>query len=164
MKRTFDHTNNLPLEIRVEQEDTRDNGGSKNTCKEETKNNSGQRDPTRTFPCILHEILSNPAYNECITWQPNGQAWRIIRRTQFERVVIPRYFRHGRYSSFMRQVRISKFVNDQCFHLTRIETSLFYTSSNLSLFFLYQVNGWGFQRITAGPNHHAYHHEVRFSL
>jgi hypothetical protein len=78
MKRTFDHTNNLPLEIRVEQEDTRDNGGSKNTCKDETKNDSGQRDPTRTFPCILHEILSNPSYNECITWQPNGQAWRIL--------------------------------------------------------------------------------------
>jgi hypothetical protein len=25
------------------------------------------------------------------------------------------------------------------------------------------VNGWGFQRITPGPDHRAYHHEVRFS-
>jgi hypothetical protein len=65
-----------------------------------------QRDPIHSFPFRLHAILSNPEYSECITWLPHGRAWKILRRTQFERIVIPHHFRHGRYSSFMRQVRI----------------------------------------------------------
>jgi hypothetical protein len=64
------------------------------------------RDPTLSFPCRLHEILSKPEYNDCITWLPHGRAWKIIRRTKLEKDVIPCYFRHGRYSSFMRQVRM----------------------------------------------------------
>jgi HSF-type DNA-binding len=63
-----------------------------------------QRDPTHSFPSRLHEILSNPEYSECITWLPHGRSWKILRRTQFECLVIPRHFRHGKYSSFMRQV------------------------------------------------------------
>jgi HSF-type DNA-binding len=105
VRRNVENTNNPPLEIHVEQDDTLTNkGGSEITCNDETKNQRNQKDPTHTFPCILHEILSNPEYSEIITWLPHGQAWRIIRRAQFERVVIPRHFRHGRYSSFMRQV------------------------------------------------------------
>jgi HSF-type DNA-binding len=83
-----------------------------NSCPDPNTTNRNQRDPTQSFPCRLHEILSNPDYSECITWLPHGRSWKILRRKQFERLVIPRHFRHGRYSSFMRQVGV--FV-DQCF-------------------------------------------------
>jgi HSF-type DNA-binding len=78
-------------------------------------NTRSQRDPAHSFPCQLHEILSNQQYSECITWLPNGRAWKILRRTQFERIVIPRHFRHGKYSSFMRQVRKSLIFGHECF-------------------------------------------------
>jgi HSF-type DNA-binding len=104
LRRRIDHTNNLPLEIYVEQDDTLDKGRLEKPCKDENKYDRSQRDPTHTFPSILHEILSNPEYSEIITWLPHGRAWRIIRQKQFERLVIPLHFRHGRYSSFMRQV------------------------------------------------------------
>ena len=64
----------------------------------------GKRSPIHSFPHKLHEILSDPEYSHCITWLPHGRAWKIIRRTHFERDVLPRHFRHGRYSSFLRQV------------------------------------------------------------
>jgi hypothetical protein len=59
-----------------------------------------------TFPHRLHEIISNPDYSDYIIWLPNGCAWKIVQRKNFEAVVIPRHFRHERFTSFMRQVRI----------------------------------------------------------
>jgi hypothetical protein len=70
------------------------------------RNTRSPRDPIHSFPSRLHEILSNPNYNEYITWLPHGRAWKIVRRKLFECYVIPHHFRHGRYSSFMRQVRV----------------------------------------------------------
>jgi HSF-type DNA-binding len=64
----------------------------------------GKRNPIHTFPYKLHKMLSDPEFSECISWLPHGRAWKIIRRTQFENDVLPHHFRHGRYSSFMRQV------------------------------------------------------------
>jgi len=60
------------------------------------------RDPT--FVVKLHMILSNSKFESIVTWLPHGRSWRIIRPKDFEEKVIPLYFRHGRYSSFMRQV------------------------------------------------------------
>mmetsp|Transcript_35916 Transcript_35916/g.66166 ORF Transcript_35916/g.66166 Transcript_35916/m.66166 type:complete len:171 (-) Transcript_35916:139-651(-) len=57
-----------------------------------------------TFIVKLHQMLSNPDISGIISWLPHGRAWRILQRKAFEDQVIPLYFRHCRYSSFMRQV------------------------------------------------------------
>lgn len=57
-----------------------------------------------TFPVKLHQILSNLEFNDVICWLPHGRSWRILQQKVFEELVIPLYFRHGRYSSFARQV------------------------------------------------------------
>lgn len=57
-----------------------------------------------TFPVKLHIILSNPEYQDIISWLPHGRSWRILQQKALEERVIPLYFRHGRYSSFARQV------------------------------------------------------------
>jgi hypothetical protein len=57
-----------------------------------------------TFPVKLHLILSNPEFEDIIAWLPHGRSWRILQQKAFEDRVIPLYFRHGRYSSFARQV------------------------------------------------------------
>ncbi|CAB9522037.1 shock factor protein 4 [Seminavis robusta] len=56
------------------------------------------------FPLKLHEILSNPEYQEMIAWMPHGRSWRILKPSAFENLVIPVHFRHSKYASFMRQV------------------------------------------------------------
>ena len=56
------------------------------------------------FPLKLHAILLDPNNESLITWLPNGHSWRVIKRKMFEKEVIPLYFRHSNFSSFMRQV------------------------------------------------------------
>jgi hypothetical protein len=58
----------------------------------------------QTFPVKLHMILSNPDFEDIVGWLPHGRSWRILQQKAFEEKVIPLYFRHGRYSSFARQV------------------------------------------------------------
>jgi hypothetical protein len=62
----------------------------------------GTKEPP--FPLKLHQILSNPEYQDCISWLPHGKSWRILKPSAFEQVVIPLFFRHAKYASFMRQV------------------------------------------------------------
>jgi len=57
-----------------------------------------------TFPVKLHQILLDPRWSDTIAWLPHGRSWRILKQEKFEQKVIPTYFRHGRYSSFNRQV------------------------------------------------------------
>jgi hypothetical protein len=61
------------------------------------------------FPVKLHRILSNPEYNDVISWLPHGRSWRVLKPKAFEEKVIPLYFRHAKYASFMRQVRFQTF-------------------------------------------------------
>jgi len=56
------------------------------------------------FPIKLHYILSNPAFQDCITWLPHGRAWKVTDQKGFESKVIPKFFRSDRMASFMRQV------------------------------------------------------------
>lgn len=60
------------------------------------------------FPVKLHRILSNPEYNDVVSWLPHGRSWRVLKPKAFEEKVIPLYFRHAKYASFMRQVSILK--------------------------------------------------------
>jgi len=78
-----------------------------------------------SFPMKLHKILSEPENAEYITWLPHGRSWRVLKPKAFEEKVIPKYFRHAKYASFMRQ-----------------------------------VNGWGYKRMTQGPDHNSYYHEL----
>ena len=64
---------------------------------------SGKEPP---FPVKLHRILSNSEFREVITWLPHGRSWRVLKPKAFEEGIIPLYFRHAKYASFMRQVRL----------------------------------------------------------
>lgn len=77
------------------------------------------------FPVKLHRILSSKRFEDVIAWLPHGRAFRILHPKSFEQRVIPLFFRHGKYASFVRQ-----------------------------------INGWGYRRITSGPDYGAYYHEL----
>jgi hypothetical protein len=77
------------------------------------------------FPAKMHAILSRSDLADVVTWLPHGRAWRILKPREFEVRVIPSYFEHNKFSSFIRQ-----------------------------------ANGWGFRRITKGPDRNAYYHEL----
>lgn len=56
------------------------------------------------FPAKLYRILNTPEFNDIICWMPHGHSWRVLQQERFEKEVLPVFFRHGRYASFVRQV------------------------------------------------------------
>lgn len=61
----------------------------------------------QTFPVILYRILSNSECKDYISWLPHGRAFRIHKPEDVEENVLPLYFRHTKFASFMRQVSMS---------------------------------------------------------
>ena len=107
-----------------------------------------------SFPVKLYEILMDKRHSEYITWLPHGRAWRILKQKSFEKEVIPKHFRSARYASFMRQVSLT-------FEILSCTCSVSLLTCTCCLFRLWapQVNGWGFKRITEGPDLNSYYHE-----
>jgi len=66
------------------------------------------------FPAKVYAILANPRFNNSVEWLPHGRSWRIRNQKEFEKVVLPIFFEHTNFSSFVRQAngwgfrRISK--------------------------------------------------------
>mmetsp|Transcript_29241 Transcript_29241/g.43142 ORF Transcript_29241/g.43142 Transcript_29241/m.43142 type:complete len:366 (-) Transcript_29241:438-1535(-) len=57
-----------------------------------------------SFPRKLYRILNEENPEECISWMPHGRSWKVHDPVNLEEKVLPKYFRHAKYSSFMRQV------------------------------------------------------------
>lgn len=94
-----------------------------------------------SFPLKLHAILANPENHDCICWLPHGRSWRIIRVTKFEKEIIPRYFRHAKYASFMRQGKSKVvFILSVSFGWTDDKLTFAYSIFEIA------VNGWEFCR------------------
>ena len=66
-----------------------------------TSSTSGKEPP---FPVKLHKILSKLEFTDVVSWLPHGRSWRVLKPKAFEEKVVPLYFRHAKYASFMRQV------------------------------------------------------------
>ncbi|EJK66076.1 hypothetical protein THAOC_13021 [Thalassiosira oceanica] len=58
----------------------------------------------RNFPVKLHRIVSDPLNSLIITWMPHGRAFKVLKRDELVRDVIPGYFDCAKYESFTRQL------------------------------------------------------------
>ena len=58
----------------------------------------------KTFPMILHEVLSNPAYRHIISWMPHGRSWKVHDKEKLTSVVCKEHFGHESFESFYRSV------------------------------------------------------------
>lgn len=57
----------------------------------------------------LQEILSNNSLHNIISWDSEGKLILIKNKSKLESEVIPFYFKHNKYSNFVRQLNIYKF-------------------------------------------------------
>lgn len=55
------------------------------------------------FPAKMHAILSRGDLGDVVAWMPHGRSWRVLKPREFELRVIPTYFEHSKFSSFIRQ-------------------------------------------------------------
>jgi hypothetical protein len=57
-----------------------------------------------SFPQKVHHMLSQPESEKWIRWMPHGRAFLVVVPKMLESKILPKYFGHSRYSSFLRQL------------------------------------------------------------
>ncbi|KAI8144994.1 hypothetical protein BJV82DRAFT_604446 [Fennellomyces sp. T-0311] len=57
-----------------------------------------------SFPSKLFNMLNDPTTNDLICWTESGTSFLITDPAELAKRVLPRYFKHDRYSSFVRQL------------------------------------------------------------
>ena len=72
-------------------------------------NNNNIRFKTETFLLKLTQILTKTKYSSAIHWSDDGKAIIISNINDFTNNVIPKYFKHCNYESFVRQLNMYNF-------------------------------------------------------
>eukprot|EP01017_Pseudomicrothorax_dubius_P011467 TRINITY_DN1428_c0_g1_i7.p1 TRINITY_DN1428_c0_g1~~TRINITY_DN1428_c0_g1_i7.p1 ORF type:complete len:404 (-),score=88.39 TRINITY_DN1428_c0_g1_i7:613-1824(-) len=83
------------------------------------KNRSGSKS-SGSIPAFLlktYEILENPVYADIISWNRDGSAFVVKKVNEFSEKILPKYFKHNNFASFVRQ------LNMYDFHKTRHENN-----------------------------------------
>lgn len=76
---------------------------------------TGKRGVPQQFPRRLYEMLEGEAklkeldpvhHHEIISWSDSGTAFKIYNATEFADIILPRYFRTSKFSSFQRNLNL----------------------------------------------------------
>lgn len=82
-----------------EEEKSEDNSLSNKTTSVDKKNFNAN------FLMKLYQILETPDLNGIIEWGENGKFFRVKNITDFTEKVLPKFFKHNNFASFVRQVK-----------------------------------------------------------
>ena len=83
---------------------------NKNSNKnKKNKEKSTKKEELTNFLLKLYQILENPEYNKIINWIDNGKGFIIENLYDFTENILPKYYRHKNYSSFVRQLNMYDF-------------------------------------------------------
>ena len=63
----------------------------------------------KSFLSKLYDILNNTTYKEIIYWNKEGKGIIIANVYEFSTMVLPKYYKHSNYSSFVRQLNLYGF-------------------------------------------------------
>ena len=68
-----------------------------------------QEKKKKSFLSKLYDILNNTAYKEIIYWNKEGGGIIIADVNKFSSMILPKYYNHNKYSSFVRQLNLYGF-------------------------------------------------------
>lgn len=58
------------------------------------------------FVMKLWLMVNDPANSQYIRWTPDGLLFEVVRREEFTNKMLPKYFKHHKFSSFVRQLNM----------------------------------------------------------
>lgn len=73
------------------------------------KHRRGGSNAPKSRPAFVEKLWSmvnDEKNHEHIRWMPDGKAFQVLNRENFEREVLPIYFKHSNFSSFVRQLNM----------------------------------------------------------
>jgi hypothetical protein len=79
-------------------------GASASSLEYDTTYEETKKQQCKTFPQILHEILSTPDYQSIARWLPEGSSFFIADKERFSDEILPKYFRVALFHSFIRKL------------------------------------------------------------
>jgi hypothetical protein len=64
-------------------------------------------------------MLEDASIQHLISWSERGDIFRVYNSTTFSKVVLPQYFKHSNWQSFIRQLnsKISLVINTQAIYI-----------------------------------------------
>lgn len=65
--------------------------------------------PSKSFPCVLHQLLKDSGSSgdeSIVSWLPHGKAFRVHDTKAFVSDILPRYFAQSKITSFQRQLNL----------------------------------------------------------
>ncbi|CAO2207500.1 unnamed protein product [Urochloa humidicola] len=65
---------------------------------------AGQRSVPTPFLTKTYQLVEDPAVDDVISWNDDGSAFVVWRPAEFARDLLPKYFKHNNFSSFVRQL------------------------------------------------------------
>ncbi|EOA20867.1 hypothetical protein CARUB_v10001204mg [Capsella rubella] len=63
-----------------------------------------QRSIPTPFLTKTYQLVDDPVYDELISWNDDGTTFIVWRPAEFARDLLPKYFKHNNFSSFVRQL------------------------------------------------------------
>jgi len=57
-----------------------------------------------SFIFKLFELVNDPVTNDLVSWETNGKYFIVHKPTEFSLIVLPHYFKHNNFASFVRQL------------------------------------------------------------
>ena len=64
---------------------------------------------SKSFLLLLYDILNDNEFKEIIDWNSKGNGIIIYDIPKLSEIVLPKYYKHNKYSSFVRQLNIYGF-------------------------------------------------------
>lgn len=56
------------------------------------------------FLTKTYEMVDDPSTNSVVSWSPNDNSFIVWNPLEFARDLLPKYFKHSNFSSFVRQL------------------------------------------------------------
>jgi hypothetical protein len=72
----------------------------------ETKASEEAKNTPPNFLVKLYQILETNEFKNIIEWGDNGKYFVVKNLTEFTEKVLPKFFKHNNFSSFVRQVQL----------------------------------------------------------
>lgn len=64
----------------------------------------GQRSLPTPFLSKTYQIVDDPSFDDVVSWNDDGSAFIVWKPAEFARDLLPKYFKHNNFSSFVRQL------------------------------------------------------------